>query len=139
MIRRKGRIPDEELDWAIREALHAETEGLEPSPAVWQRICAEIQKPTQAERPIPRRLTARRRAASLLQGAILALLVLGVGLSFSQSFLGHDLLIRRPTAQHTEARAPAHDDLSYPEDMLNVRYLNHLAQQPEPGEWRLMP
>ena len=38
MLRRERPIPDEQLDWAIREALHAETAGLEPSPAVWQRM-----------------------------------------------------------------------------------------------------
>jgi len=126
------------LDWVIRQALHAETEGLEPSPLVWQRIRAEIQKPSQAERPIPRWLAARRRAASLLQGAVLALLVLGVGLSFSQS-LGQDVLMRRSTVEPKDVKTQTVDDSSYPQDALNVGYLMHLERQPEPGEWRLLP
>lgn len=138
MLRRERRIPDEQLDWAIREALHAETEGLEPSPLVWQRIRAEIQKPEQAQRPIPRWLAARRRAASLLQGAVLAMLVLGVGLSFSQS-LGRDMLMRRSTVQPGDVKTRTIDDSPYPRDALSAGYLRHLERQPEPGEWRLLP
>lgn len=138
MLRRERPIPDEQLDWAIRQALRAETEGLEPSPAVWQRIRAEIERPAPTARPMPRRLSVRRRAASLMQGAILTLLVLGVGLSFSQG-LGRDMLMRRPTTQPSEMKSRPVDASPYPRDALNLGYLKHLEQEPEPGEWRLLP
>ena len=73
-----------------------------------------------------------------MQGAILTLLVLGVGLSFNQG-LGRDMLMRRPTAQPKEMTVRPVDDSPYPRDALNMRYLNHLARKPEPGEWRLLP
>lgn len=135
MWERARRVSDEELDWAIRDALRAETEGLEPSPQVWQRVRARI----EAAQPEPDRqargVVWQTRLANLLQGAVLAVLVLGFGLGLSRGFPTTGW---NRTAVPTVVAATYSKALDrYPKDVLNAKRLMQLdQQQPAPGAWR---
>jgi len=134
MWRRASRISNEELDWAVRMALRAEVDGMEPSPDTWRRIRARIQSPSPEPKREPRRILLQRRAALALQGAVLVISVLGVGLSFNQGIYQYDL--SRPTVEpaiRTEQTA----EKDYPDDMLNMGRMIRLANQPAPGWWRV--
>lgn len=135
MWRRTNRISDEELDWAIRAALRTETEGLEPSPDVWRRVCAQIENPAApAKQRSP--MLWQRRAASLFQGAVLAVLVLGIGITVNQRSHGGELAY--PVAPDAVYVAAARASLPYADDMLSVGRIAQMAQEPaQPGSWRL--
>jgi len=134
MWRRANKISDEELDWAIRLSLRAEVDGLEPSPDTWRRIRARIQAPGNEPRREPLRILLQRRAALALQGAVLVIAVLGVGLSFNQGIYHPD--IARPTVERniqTEQSA----EKNYPDDMLSMGRMIQIANKPAPGSWRV--
>jgi hypothetical protein len=135
MLRRVSRISDEEMDWAIRAALRAETEDLEPSPEVWQRVRARIENPALDSRQRRTPILWTRRAASVLQGAVLAVLVLGIGVTFNQRLHGSGLAY--PVAPDVVYASPARASAQYPDDMLSMGRIAQIAQRPEPGYWRL--
>lgn len=135
MWMRGNRISDEELDWTIRTALRAETEGQEPSPRVWERVRARIASPQRESKPQARAGVWPVRLANVLQGAVLAVLVLGFGLGISRGFptagWGHTAV---PTMV---ASAPAKSKDRYPKDALNAKRLMQLdALTVQPGAWR---
>lgn len=134
MWRRTNHISDEELDWAIRAALRTETEGLEPSPEVWRRVRAQIENPAaDAKRHSP--MLWQRRAASLFQGAVLAVLVVGLGVTVNQRSRGGDLAY--PVAPDVVYVARARATLPK-DDMLSMGRMVHMAQEPtEPGGRRV--
>ena len=134
MWRRASRISDEELDWAIRLSLRAEVEGLEPSPDTWRRIRARIQAPSHEPKREPRRILLQRRAALALQGALLVISVLGIGLSFNQGVYRQDLA--QPTVERV-TRAEEKDVRRYPDDALTMGRLIQIANKPAPGAWRV--
>jgi len=131
MWRRVNRISDEELDWAVRAALRAEAENLEPSPEVWQRVRARIENPAldagRKRSPVHWRL----HAASLLQGAVLAVLVMGIGLSYNQR--AHNNQWAYPQAPDVAYEARPRAASEHPMDTLSVGRLTHMAQQARPG------
>lgn len=134
MWRRANRISDEELDWAIRSTLRAETDGLEPSPQVWNRVRARITDPRPEQERQARGIVWQARLANVLQGAVLAVLVLGFGLGLSRGFPATGWTqTAAPTAIVMRAKAPTR----YPKDVLNGKRLMQLDQQkPAPGAWR---
>ncbi len=135
MWRRANHISDEELDWAIRSTLRAETEGLEPSPQVWNRVRARITDSRPEQEQQARGIVRQARLANVLQGAVLAVLVLGFGLGLSRGFpaTGWTQTAMPTAAIVVHATAPSR----YPKDVLNGKRLMQLdLQQPEPGAWR---
>lgn len=132
---RRNRISDEHLDWAIRTALRAETEGREPSPQVWERIRARITNPRPEQEPRPRRVIWQARLASVLQGAVLAVLVLGFGLGITRGFPTPEW--SRPTVPTEVVASSAKSANRYPKDVLNAKRLMQLdAPRFQPGAWR---
>jgi len=134
MWRRTNHISDEELDCAIRAALRTETEGLEPSPEVWRRVRAQIENPAaDAKHHSP--MLWQRRAASLFQGAVLAVLVVGLGVTVNQRSRGGDLAY--PVAPDVVYVARARATLPK-DDMLSMGRMVHMAQEPtQPGGRRV--
>ncbi|MGB9592888.1 MAG: hypothetical protein ACPL7R_01975 [Anaerolineae bacterium] len=137
MWRRASRVSDEELDWAIRDALRAETEGLEPSPQVWARVRARIAEGRPAQERRARDMVWYARLANVIQGAVLAVLVLGFGLGLSRGFLApgwnQSTALSVPTATYITKPVGR-----YPKDVLNAKRLMQIDQQkPAPGAWRL--
>ncbi len=135
MWRRASRIPDEELDWAIRAALRAETEGMEPSPEVWDRVRARIEnaRPEQA-RP-SRAVVWQNRLAALAQAAVLAVLVLGFGVGINRIFPYTGWT--QPTVTTRSAHVSLRASGRYPDDVLTAKRVMSLEQQkPVPGAWR---
>lgn len=134
MWRRANRISDDELDWAIRSTLQAETDGLEPSPQVWERVRARIITPQPERDQQGRAVVWHARLANVVQGAILAVLVLGFGLGLSRGFPATGWTQPAvPTAVIVHTKAPSR----YPKDMLNGKRLLQLNQQKSlPGAWR---
>ncbi len=135
MWRRANRIPDEELDWAIRSALRAETEGLEPSPQVWNRVRARIEHPVPEEKRQPRGISWHTRLANVVQGAVLAIFVLGFGLGLSRGIVtsgwNSTAVPTVPAVTHSKASS------RYPKDILNTGRLMQIDKpKPEPGAWR---
>lgn len=130
MMRRTNRISDEELDLAVRGALRAEIDNLEPSPEVWQRVRARIENPAlDAGRKRPHGAW-RLHAASLIQGAVLAVLVMGIGLSYNQR--AQNNLMAYPQAPDVVYEAQPRAAAVYPADTLNVGRLTRMAQQALP-------
>lgn len=130
MMRRTSRISDEELDWAVRGALRAEMDDLEPSPEVWQRVRARIENPSL---DAGRKRTPgawRLHAASLIQGAVLAVLVMGIGLTYTQR--GQNNQMAYPHAPDVVYEAQPRAVAVYPVDTLNVGQLTRIAQQALP-------
>jgi len=135
MWRRTSRVSDEELDWAIRSTLRAETEGLEPSPQVWERVRARIANPRPEQEPRARSVVWQVRLANVLQGAVLAVLVLGFGLGLSHGFPTTGW--NRTTLPTVPAITYTRPSGGYPKDVLNAKRLMQLDQQkPAPGAWR---
>lgn len=134
--KRANRISDEELDWAIRGALRAEMEGVEPSPEVWQRVRAQIENPAADARRRRATIAWQNRAASLFQGAVLAILALGFGLTLNQ----HDNVTEQayPQAPDVVYVAAARAGLTYDDDMLSMKRIAQMAQEAaQPDFWRL--
>lgn len=135
MWRRASRISDEELDWAIRAALRAETEGLEPSPEVWQRVRAHIENPHREQTRPSRASVWHNRLATLAQAAVLAALVLGFGVGINRTFPYTGWA--QPTLTPKSAQMYLRASGRYPNDILTARRLMALEQQkPVPGAWR---
>ncbi len=137
MWRRARRVSDDELDWAIRSTLRAETEGLEPSPQVWARVRARIADGRPDQERQARAVLWHARLANAIQGAVLAMLVLGFGLGLSRGFLGPDwhqtTAHSVPTVTYVSKSAGR-----YPKDVLNAKRLMQIdKQKPAPGAWRL--
>jgi len=131
MMRRTNRISDEELDWAMRAALRAETDNLEPSPEVWQRVRARIENPA-LDAGGKRSLGAwRLHAASVIQGAVLAVLVMGIGLTYNQRAQNNQMAY--PQAPDVVYEAQPRVAAVYPMDTLSIGRLNRMAQQTLPG------
>jgi hypothetical protein len=122
---------------AIRSTLRAETEGLEPSPQVWARVRARIAEGRPAQERQDRAVVWQARLANAIQGAVLAMLVLGFGLGLSRGFLApgwnQSTAPSVPTATYVAKSAGR-----YPKDALNAKRLMQIEQQkPAPGAWQL--
>jgi hypothetical protein len=133
---RTNRISDEELDWAIRAALRVETEGLQPSPEAWQRVRARIENPAAVAARRRRPVQWQHRAASLLQGAVLAVVVVGLGVTVNQRSRGGDLAY--PVAPDVVYVARARATLPK-DDMLSMGRMVHMAQEPTQPGGRCVP
>lgn len=135
MWRRASRISDEELDWAIRAALRAETEGMEPSPEVWQRVRTRIEDSHPKQARPSRASVWHNRLATLAQAAVLAVLVLGFGVGINRTFPYTGWA--QPTLTAKSAQMYLHASGRYPNDTLTAKQLMALEQQkPMPGAWR---
>lgn len=135
MWRRASHISDEGLDWAIRAALRAETEGMEPSPEVWQRVRAYIENPHREQAQPSRASVWHNRLATLAQAAVLAVLVLGFGVGINRTFPYTGWA--KPTLTAKSAQMYLRASGRYPNDILTAKRLMALEQQkPMPGAWR---
>lgn len=132
MWRRASRISDEELDWAIHAALRAETEGMEPSPEVWQRVRARVENPHREQARPSRASVWHNHLATFAQAAVLAVFVLGFGVGINRAFPYTGWA--QPTLTPKSAQVYLRASEQYPDDILTARRLTTLEQQkPMPG------
>jgi hypothetical protein len=135
MWRRSRQISDEELDWAIRGALLAETKNLEPSPEVWNRIRAQVVAERNPKLPPAKKSLLTRPMAALVQGIAVLTVLCAVGLGLDQG-VNRGWIAAQPTPAPV-VRSVYPDTTSRPPwDVLSVGRARAFAQRPVPGEWR---